>query len=297
MTITQPELRISDKYVNYMTVARPETANQDDLSGTEPIISRKTIFTKDYVNKMMNKTGNQPEILPRGARYMKRRKNGYMILIEEPPAMRTIFITKSIGEEVSRAKSKKALDLYDPDKKYRNGKADHNDRGDSYWSFNLAMPYVLHFLTFGSDYQFYGGCVFFRPAQMRGLADELYKAPLCNINDSQNICYGSGSHHDRQPSLSLAVESVLNSWWGSFFNPDYTYNYNEYVKKGIEGLTSYMEWQYYSRNGNIIPKQIHCLYTMFRGLNITETLLNNLPRLKDHISEEQERLMRKNFNR
>jgi len=244
---TQSELRISDTYVNYMTVQKPDSAMSDDLTGTRPIVSRKTIFTKDYVNKMLNRSGETPEFLPRGARYIQKFTTGYSILIEEPPAMRTIFVRRGMQDEVSRARGKKALDLYDPDKKYRNGRTEHDERGDSYYSFNLAMPYVLHFLTFSSEYQFYGGSVFFRKAQMRGLGDELYKAPLCNINDSQHICYGSGEHSNRRPSLSLAVESVLNSWWGSAFNSDYTYNYNEYVKAGIEGLTSYMEWQYYSK--------------------------------------------------
>ena len=236
------ELRINKEYTNLLVTQKPESLPSDDLSSTIPLYNRRTIFTKDFMNKIMASKNESPLILPPNVRYIERSDQYITVLVEEPPAIRTIFVSKSMGDEVNRARSKNALELYDPDKIYRSGKKD-----GSHYSFTLAMPYVLHFLSFGPNHSFAGGYVFFRKSQLRGFADELYKAPLNNINESQNICYGSGAHRDSHPSLSLAVEAVLNSWWSSVFNTDYTYNSTLYTKKGIEGLTSFMEWQYYSR--------------------------------------------------
>lgn len=253
------EIRITDEYTNFI-VSDVSSTQALKEGNTEPLYNKRTIFTKDYTQKLFERTKEASYILPPNIRYMQPLETGSLVIVEEPPALRTIFVRFSIGGEIKRAKGKKCLELYDPDKTYRNN-MDLRSEKTKYHSFTLAMPYVIHFLNFGKTYQFQGGSVFFRKNQMRGFADVLYKAPLMNINDGQNVCYGSGPDFGTKLSLNLAVENVLNGWWSSVYNTDYTYNYNEYISKGIEGLTSYMEWQYYSKQNPLfiydIPWILH----------------------------------------
>ena len=237
------EIRINDKYTNFLvsTITSPKDLETGE---TEPVYKKRTIFTEDFSKKLFQNSADA-QILPPNVRYLERLEKGSIVIVEEPPAIRTIFIRFDIKQELNRAKLKKCLELYDPDKYYR--KKQYLDGNEDYYRFTLAMPYIIHFLAFGLGNNFMGGSIFFRKSQLRGLADGLYKAPFTNINAGQNICYGSNRKFSEKSSLNLAVENVLNSWWSSVFNTDYSYNYNLYVSKGIEGLTSYLEWQYYSK--------------------------------------------------
>jgi hypothetical protein len=230
----QNEIRINQKYTHLYS----SEYNKSMKGESTPKINKKILLTPDYLRRMSLGFGSEtPAVIPPNCRYMEKVNRGHIIIIEEPPAFRTININMGFHSEVDRLKMDGKLEEYGYEKNFAEKEGPRQ--------FTLAFPYVIFLLYLTNYNELSGGQTFLRVARLAGLADYLLKIPLLNIAANQYICFG-GKAEGRTQSLNAAVEKIISSFWASEFNTDYTYNYNAYSK--IAGVHSYMEWQALSQS-------------------------------------------------
>jgi len=228
------EIRINPKYTQYFLSEFPEKNREKEAT---PKIVKRTLFTKDYLKKL-SMSNSRVSIQPPNCRYLEPLMNGgFFLVIEEPPAMRTIKVHRTFYDEVSELKGKSKLEKYGF-KGYDPELRNH--------AFNLAFPYVVFFFLFDGSYNLLDGRVFLRNQQLSGMSDYLLKAPLYNISNNQSICFGDHVNRNVTRSLSEAVQRVIMVFWSAVFNTDYTYNPADYLKAGSE-FGNYLTWQYLSQ--------------------------------------------------
>ena len=222
------EIRINSKYAHLYSAEYDKHSLEGDST---PIIKKKALLTQDYLRRMTINLGQAMTILPPNCRYVEKLNKGNIVVIEEPPAYRTVRIRMDFSSEYNRLKEVGKIEEYGFDDTWAS-------RGPSDRTFNLAFPYVIFILYMNQSNQLSAGQVFMRVARMIGLSDYLLKTPLTNISDNQYVCFGSnGGGH---PTLNGGVEAAINNFWAAQFNTDYTYNYAAY--KNTAGVSSYMEW-------------------------------------------------------
>ena len=225
-----PEFRINEVYSK---LYYSNYENQDVSKESTPIIKKKTIFTENFIKKISDKS--DVGLMPPNCRYIEQVSNGTIVIIEEPPAIRTINLQMNLeGELYNLRNSGKLAEYGYKEEEYKK----------SFHSLSLAFPYVLFMLYIDEYFGCRGGQVFVRPAQMVGLSDYLCKIPLTNINESQSVCFGDFLYK-KERSLLAAVQHSIMVFWSAQFNTDYTYNYKAYSKTPI--LNSYIEWKYFSQ--------------------------------------------------
>ena len=227
------EIRINPDY-SHLGFAKYEK----NLSAkqSKPIIKNKSVLTSDYMRRLTRGLNNEMDIIPPNCRYIERTNKGTILLIEEPPAMRTVRISTRMDSLLSTLRAEKKLEKY--------GYENYKFTAGSPHPFNLAFPYVIFLLFFNEYYEYYRGKIFIRTQQMTGLSDVLLKTPMLNINYDQNVCLGDKVHGKRQ-SIYDAVRHTIGVWWGSSFNFDYRDNYQKYKNTPI--IKNYLEWQYFSQ--------------------------------------------------
>ncbi len=226
------EIRINPKYTQYYMSDFPDGNRKEDST---PIIVKRTLFTNEYMKKLTGQT--QIGILPPNCRYIEETNRGHLVIIEEPPAIRTIKIQKYFEKEYYDLQSAGVLKEYGYDK--------FNYTGDQPHSFTLAFPYVIFFLSFERTHHLHSGMVFLRTQEMRGMSDYLLKTPLTNTSNNQRVCFGEPNRFTAH-SLTQAINNVIMVWWSATFNTDYTYNYEAYQKTDSE-FGNYLRWEYLSR--------------------------------------------------
>lgn len=231
------EIKINKDYA-YLGKSEIISRESRDIK-TKKIINNKTILTSDYVNRISSKVNGELSILPPNCRYFEEissgSSNGYLVIIEEPPLIRTVSIDSSVQVKLNQLKKENKLEEYDV-KEYIDKSRPHK--------FTLAFPYVIFIMIFTEDFSYVKSNIFVRTQQMSGLSDVLFRMPMLNINNSQDVCYGS-QVGVRNESLFGAVQNTINTWWGAEFNHDYEANFSEYQKVPI--VHDYLEWQYQSR--------------------------------------------------
>ena len=231
---TWEEIRINPEYTQILKSYFPEGARENAV----PEIRKKLLFTNDYLRKIIFKKNEdviQTQMLPSNCRYLEKVKDGYLVIIEEPPAFRTIFVDINLSWEKDVLREKGKVEEY--------GYQDLDTTKRPH-SLNLAFPYVVYFFYIDNLYNTRGGSIFFRTNQLMGLSDHLFKAPLFNIGNGQSICFGSNFKSNRPLSLSSAIQATLKVFWTTEFNTDYSYNYRDYNQ--IPFVSTYLEWQYHS---------------------------------------------------
>ncbi len=227
-----PEIRVNEKYSH---LVYSEFEDNDREKDSEPIIKRKTVFTTDYLKRISS--GNlEGNIMPPNCRYIEKLSRGSIVVIEEPPAMRTVKLSMNLSNEVSTLQKDGRLEAYGYNKH------DFKDRHSH--KLSLAFPYVIFLLYISEYHEAQLGQVYVRPGQMSGLSDYICKIPLTNISDNQSVCFGE-AQYAKQRSLNAAINHIIMVFWSAEFNTDYTYNYTAYKDAPI--LNSYLEWQYMSR--------------------------------------------------
>lgn len=230
------EIRINPTYTQYFLSEFPETGYSSELKEeASPMIVKRTLFTKDYMKKLS--TSNQSTILPPNCRYIEETDQGHIVVIEEPPAIRTVKIHKGFEAEVSQLKADGVLEEY--------GFKGFNTYKEDGYNFTLAFPYVLFILVIERDTRLMEGSVFLRTQQMRGMSDYLFKAPLTNISNNQRVCFGDANKF-KTFSLTQTIQNVIMVFWSAVFNTDYTYNYEAYTKAGSE-FGNYLRWEYLTK--------------------------------------------------
>ena len=227
-----PEIRVNEHYSH---LVYSEFEGEDRKKDSTPIIKRKTIFTKEYLNRISSDNLDRM-IIPPNCRYMEKLDRGTMVVIEEPPAMRTIKLRMNLMREVEDLSATGKLEAYGYSK--FDFQENHNH------TLSLAFPYVIFILYINDFYEVQAGQVFARPAQMSGLSDYICKIPLTNISENQTVCFGDMGFK-KQISINAAINHIIMVFWSAEFNTDYTYNYSAY--SGVPTLNSYLEWQYMSK--------------------------------------------------
>jgi hypothetical protein len=222
------EIRINSKYTNLYSSEYDSSLDNEST----PIIKKRSLLTQDYLRRITSNVGQETSILPANCRYIERLNDGNIVIIEEPPAYRTLRFTMDFYYEYKKLFELGKIDEYGYDKNEWSKK----DRTTK--SFNLALPYVIFVLYLNEENRLSAGQIYFRIARMIGLSDYLLKAPFPNIAENQLICFGSnGGMH---PTLNGGVEAAINNFWAAEFNTDYTYNYRAY--QNVAGVSTYMEW-------------------------------------------------------
>lgn len=222
------EIRINESYAHLYRSEYKTTIK----GASTPIINKKILATPDYLKRMTSKLQSNNTIIPPNCRYIERVNKGNVVVIEEPPAFRTIKVAMNLKHEIRKLKESGKFEEYGYDKVDYSGNGPH--------MLTLAMPYVI-FIFFINEYQeVAAGQSFLRVARLNGLGDYLLKTPMLNISDTQYVCFG-GAISGKTPTLSSAVEKGIMVFWSAEFNQDYTYNYTAY--KGIAGVDTYLGWQ------------------------------------------------------
>ena len=260
LSIIKDEIRINNKYAHLYHSEYQATSEGESV----PKINKKSLLTQDYLKRITNDFAVEGvSVLPPNCRYIEKVQQGHVVVIEEPPAYRTVRIRLDFKKEISKLEAEGKLKEYGYDKTFgRTASGDYKSE-----SFTLALPYVIFALYITNEFQLSAGQIFFRVARLTGMGDYLHKAPFTNISDSQYICFGSqanGSGH----SLNGAVEKIINAFWSAEFNTDYMYNYTAYTN--VAGISTYMEWQALSR---INPMFIYDVDWVKIPMNVGEAVL------------------------
>lgn len=228
------EIRINPKYTQYFLSEFPGTGKGSLQDESKPVIVKRTLFTSDYMKKLSGRA--EYGILPPNCRYIETTDRGHIVVIEEPPALRTIKIQKIFESEYLELKQDGVLEEF--------GYKGFNYNSDSARSFTLAFPYVIFILLIDRDTRLMDGMVFLRTQEMRGMSDNLLKAPLTNISNNQRVCFGDANKFTTY-SLTQTIQNVIMVFWSAVFNTDYTYNYESYRNASSE-FGNYLRWQHLS---------------------------------------------------
>lgn len=236
------EIKVNNFYSTRLISEYKEGENGDST----PIINKRVIRTAELINKLKNTITIDPEkkyvvdhLFPPNCRYYEHHKEGHLVVIEEPPAFRTIAVDKDMANEIESLRSSKKLEEYG----YENWLAENSKKP---YMFNLAIPYAVFCLAFTKSFEPLGGKFFFRVQPISGFSDPLCKAPLLNISDDQSVCFGDRAYKGPHKSIFSDVNHVISTFWSTIFNPDYIYNYLAYQE--VAGLCDYLTWEYYSHS-------------------------------------------------
>jgi hypothetical protein len=233
------EIRINPEYAQRLRSDYPvnEEGRVQTKDDSVPQVRSSIKPTGDYLQKVLEQFVNKPEIMPANCRYIERLSTGgNIVVIEEPPAYRTISVEYNMVDEIDRLRKDGRLTEYKID---TTPYIENPPRGYHY-KFTLAFPYVIFILAFDEYHGCMRGACYLRTARMTGLGDYLLKPPLMNISSDEYICFGdkgSGSNM----TLSRGVEHMISVFWSAEFNPDYTYGYDAYKK--VAGVDTYIGWQ------------------------------------------------------
>jgi len=143
------EIRINPKYTQYFL---SEFEGADQRKEATPKIVKRTLFTKDYLKKLSMKHSTI-SIMPANCRYLEPLSNGHFMIIEEPPALRTIKVYRDFHREYDELKSERKLTRYGF-KGYDPSCRNH--------TFTLAFPYVVFLFIFDGANYLSDGRVFLR---------------------------------------------------------------------------------------------------------------------------------------
>jgi hypothetical protein len=239
------EIRINPEFTQLLTSSfgqdLPSGSSDLDLlkADSVPEIRKKLLFTDDYLKKIIFKRKEydvQNQMLPPNCRYLEKFKDGHIVIIEEPPAFRTVFLDLDLTWEKDVLREKGKVEEY--------GYANFDGMVRPH-AINLAFPYIIYFYFIDNNYMVKCGSLFFRTKQATGLSDPLFKANLFNIGSGQAICFGGNLNKNRPLSLTAAIQDALKVYWTTVFNTDYSYNYREYNQVPL--ISTYLEWQYHSQ--------------------------------------------------
>ena len=229
------EIRINPEYTHLgFAEYKKNLANQS----SEIVIKNNSLLTNDFTHKLSRTLNNDVTIFPPNCRYLEQTDKGTLVVVEEPPALRTIRVSMRMSHLVSALGNQK-IEEY--------GLEEFKKVSDSVYNhkFTLAFPYVIFIFFFNMYNEFNRAKVFLRIQQMSGFSDLLLRNPMLNINSDQNVCMGDKVYLKNQ-SLYSAVQNAIDVWWGATFNFDYRENYNRYKNTPI--LNNYLEWQYFSQH-------------------------------------------------
>lgn len=207
----------------------------------DPALIRESVYNTDVkLNQLLE--NNIGEIIPSNCRYYNKRKNGDTVLIiEEPPQMRTIKLYVPLLREAEILKHNGTLERYGFSEFYKN-------KPQPPYQLNLSFPYILYLIRINSFKEVFGFNVYFRLHPLTSMNDYLIRPFLPNMSDSE-VCTGKIKIPEKFEvrSISDLVETYINAWWEYEFNMDLNSNYLQYEKNGPPELQGYLSWAYFSQ--------------------------------------------------
>jgi len=157
---------------------------------------------------------SQAQVLPSGIKSFLSKGETSIVVIEEPPQLRTITFSR-------RFESRLELQEH---------------------SYHLAFPYMIFVLVFQRNC-FSGLYVFYSNKPLSSLADPVFLANLPNIGSSSSVCLGSDLYESG--SLFERTRQVISHFWQSKFNTDLSSNY--FMMAGRDSRFSNLkEWERHS---------------------------------------------------
>ena len=268
------EIRINQRYAHFYS-SEFSSLDRRQTGKSVPKINRKSILTNDLLQKLKRGTDSiMSSLLPPNCRYIEKVNDGHILVIEEPPAFRTINLRMSMKKEMKKLESKGLLEQYGYDQYF--------DEDNPNKSFTLAVPFCIFILYIDNSYKLRCGQIYFRVSRITGLGDYLMKAPFTNISENQYICFGETAYR-RSDSLMRAVDHSISIFWSAQFNTDYTYNYSDY--QNTAGVNSFMEWHALSK---IDPMFIYKVDWIKVPMNIADAV--------DEMKRQQKLQSDRNFN-
>jgi hypothetical protein len=269
----EEEIRITETFTDYIQkISENDRELEGEVIESKPVIRSSLMTTSKYMQKIDTFLGgaNNVGIMPPNCRYMETIQDHKMIVIEEPPAYRTIKVDALFEDDVHSLGSEKLAKYNIDASKYITGE------GRPY-SFTLALPYVIFIMLLNPKNDLLGAQMYLRTSRLLGLADYLYTIPFMNISHSQYICFG----HNTPVGFSVnsTVETILDKFWSSTFNTDYTCNYNAY--KGIPYVSTYIEWQAMTKINPLFIYQVEWVNsknTLFDVMKVMKSNYNITPK-------------------
>jgi hypothetical protein len=176
----------------------------------EPIASElKTELTDQIWNtfqcyKQLAK--DAPVVFPDGCKIAYTKGSRTIILIEQKPQTRTIFVDKSLLSKADLKQSDKIV------------------TEDGY-RYNLAFPFVYFVIVFDS-WQYTYHEVYFRNKSLVSVREHIHLAPLPNVfrqeGQSKAMCMGIGFEEEiaAEKTIARQCELVIADFWQRTFNDD-----------------------------------------------------------------------------
>lgn len=270
MTYPLKEIRINSDYAAALTSdykIDPDdiSIKEDSIATSEPKIERRILPTRSYLKKITQSLLTVATVLPPNCRFIEKLSQGHIVIIEEPPCLRTVLTSEGLGttrrnliEQGKITKEEFPEEIYGGDSSLK--------------KFNLALPYLI-FILYIKNNSCLSGEVFGRVSRLTGLSDYLFKMPFNNISSDQYICFGDQGAI-KCKSLNQAVEHGINTFWNATFNTDYTYNRTAY--KDVPIVNNYFEWHSMSQKDPMFIYDIP-------WVKYPNSLAKEIEKMKDHI--------------
>ena len=259
------EIRINEAFAKHIRSIpdKPYDTKEDST----PIIRKSLMDTEDFLSKFRNHVNGSTQVLPANCRYFQQlTPERVVVIIEEPPAYRTISASFLLDEEIDLLKRQGKIEEWNIDTEY------YSNVKNAPFRFTLAFPYVIFILVIENRQSFrvLSGEVFLRNSRMTSINDYLLKIPLMNISSDQKICFGDNirvTHENTQKS----VENAIMTFWSASFNTDYKYNYTAY--KDTPGVNTHIGWHALSKIDPMFIYQVKWIpYNNIRSI-LDETYL------------------------
>lgn len=217
------------------------TISSDLVADIEKIINEKDSFFKIKESALK-------DVLPLNTRFYSRNAYKEVVVVEQSPMVRNLYVDPSISEEEKMS------------------------------TFSLAFPFVIFVLQF-NDGEFKKARLFYRNEPLHSLHDKLYISNLPNIDEKCVVCMGDSFPTLKSQEISGKVREIINYFWASNFNADYSEQFEAYGEQ-YEALNSFKKWQKVSKkNSNF---SINIKWEKYRKLeDIISSALG-----KDYFTEE-----------
>lgn len=170
-------------------------------------------------------------VLPAGTRWLCRRKDLMLLVVEHPPQSRSLQVS--------------------------GGKKGEQD----YHAYRLAFPYIIYLLTFYRG-DFEEMKMFYRTSPLISLEDTLYHTNLPNVRGepghygSQRVCLRYRPEMLEGVPLCEAVPALIEFFWSTGFNQDIAGSAFERALTRDRRIGSFLSWEVATQEDPLFPLKV-----------------------------------------
>ena len=235
-----PQIIMNEENTNIFTSSVEKNkmySGEDYSTELEPVISVSRVKTPEFLKSLLNK-GNSERIFPKNCRYYNENSERIFMIIEEPPAVRSITVSIDLTAAIEEHKMTGKYEKYDLNSYLKTQKD-----APRIYRFMLSFPYIVHKFNMNVDLNMNYMKTFYRLSPVSTIKDYLFEPNLPNISPSHGVCLGDYNHQEFT-SLSDATDFYLNMFWTNHFNKDYLSHYKKY--QSVDDINDFFTWQYNS---------------------------------------------------